>query len=155
MNGGGVWRAPARCARRHFGGSGGGNNLAVGVRVNGLPAGIYTLYVHGRNTSTALTASLLLYATNGPGADTYSFTTNGATFFVSNTAPALTNSFVEGNNFGVLTVTLAAGESLYLATEGATVAETRGFFNTVEIFFGVPTLCPTRENRLPARLKAV
>src|SRR5688572_23826407 len=34
-----------------FGGSGGANNLAIGLRIDGLAPGTYTLYFHGRNTS--------------------------------------------------------------------------------------------------------
>ena len=32
-----------------FGGAGGTNNIALGLRVNGLPAGTYRIVVHGRN----------------------------------------------------------------------------------------------------------
>lgn len=124
-----------------FGGSGGGNNLAVGLRVNGLAAGVYTIYVHGRNTSASGLTSQRFYATNGAPATSYSFTTSDATVVVTNSTPANTAGFVEGNNFGVLTVTLGAGESLYLAGEGivtSPTAELRGFLNTVEIYTGVP-----------------
>ena len=137
---GGVYSGTSPVKDGIFGGSGGVNNLALGMRVNGLPAGTYTLYVHGRNTSTALIASLLFYATNGPNATTYSFNTNGALAFLTNSAPPNTNSFVQGDNFGVLTATLAAGESLFVASEGAVAAEMRGFFNAITIYFGTPVL---------------
>lgn len=131
-----------------FGGSGGANNLAVGLRVNGLPAGTYTLFVHGRNTSTATAAPLLFYATNRASADTYTFSINDVLAALSNTSPAITNGFNEGNNYGVLTVSLAAGESLYIASEGTVSGEARGFMNAIVIYFGVPQL-PARVTSQP------
>src|SRR5678816_2534779 len=71
-----------------FGGAGGGNNLAVGIRVNGLPAGTYTIFVHGRNSNAGGAAGLIFYATNGPSAAAYAFTTNDAKAVVLNTSPA-------------------------------------------------------------------
>jgi len=146
---GGVYAGTSPVKDGIFGGSGGANNLALGVRVNGLPAGTYTLYVHGRNSNTVVPTPLRFYATNGPSADTYSFTTNDVNAFLSNTSPAITNGFVEGNNFGVLTVTVAAGESLYIASEGTAAAEMRGFMNAIGIYFGVPEL-PAKITGQPA-----
>lgn len=137
---GGIYSGTSPVKDGIFGGSGGVNNLALGMRVNGLPAGTYTIYVHGRNSNTALIASLLFYGTNGASASTFSFSTNDATAFLLNSSPATTNSFVQGDNFGVLTVTLAGGESLYVACEGTVAAEMRGFFNAIQIYFGVPVL---------------
>ncbi|HXU77770.1 MAG TPA: immunoglobulin domain-containing protein [Methylomirabilota bacterium] len=131
-----------------FGGAGGGNNLALGMRVNVLAAGTYTVYVHGRNTSTAAATPERFYAAHGPAATTYSFSLSDANVLLANSAPAITNGFVEGDNFGTLTLTLAAGESLFLASEGTNVVELRGFFNTVEIYVGVPIL-PARIGSQP------
>jgi hypothetical protein len=132
-----------------FGGSGGVNNLALGVRVNGLPAGTYTIIVHGRNSNTGLIASLLFYAINGPDSATYSFSVSDDTAAVLNSAPPLTTGFIEGDNYGVLTVTLGAGESLYIASEGTVSAEMRGFFNAIQIVSGIPDL-PARISAQPA-----
>src|SRR5437868_6642111 len=60
---GGVYSATSPVKDGIFGGSGGNNNLALGMRVNGLAAGTYTLYVHGRNSNTATNNSLRFYAT--------------------------------------------------------------------------------------------
>ena len=132
-----------------FGGSPGTANLALGMRVNGLAAGTYTIYVHGRNTSAGGITSERFYATNGASTATYNFSVNDATVLLTNSTPAVTSGFVERDNFGVLTVTLASGESLYVAAEGTIAAELRGFFNTVEIYAGVPVL-PARVTGQPA-----
>jgi hypothetical protein len=123
-----------------FGGAGGTNNLAVGVRVDGLPAGTYTIYLHGRNTSTANAASIRSYAMTGASAPTYAFTAGDTTASVLNSAPAVTQGFIENDNFAVMTVNVAAGQSLFLASEGTTAAETRGFFNAIQLVSGVPLL---------------
>lgn len=149
VNGGALYSGTSPVKDGIFGGSGGANNLAVGLRVNGLATGTYTIFVHGRNTSTAVTASLRWYATNGPSASTYNFSLNDATAFVANASPANTNSFIEGDNFGVLTVTLASGDSLYVACEGTVAAEMRGFINAITIYAGVPVL-PAKLTSQPA-----
>ena len=41
------------------------NTNALGIRVDGLAAGTYTLYISGRNTSTALTAGERFFASHG------------------------------------------------------------------------------------------
>lgn len=137
---GGIYSGTSPIKDGIFGGSGGANNLALGMRVNGLPAGTYTIFVHGRNSNTASIASLIFYATHGPSASTYSFSPSDVTATLLNSSPAITNGFVQGDNFGVLTVTLSAGESLYVASEGTVAAEMRGFINAIQIYFGVPTL---------------
>jgi hypothetical protein len=135
-----------------FGGSGGGNNLAVGMKVSGLPAGAYTIFVHGRNTSASGMTSMRFYATNGVSAASYSFTLNDATVLVTNSTPANTTAFVAGDNYGVMIVTLGTGESLYVASEGTVttpLAELRGFFNSIEIVPGTPVQ-PARVTGQPA-----
>ena len=122
-------------------------NTAVGLRVDGLPAGTYTLYFHGRNTSAAY-APERFYAANQASATTFSFSLANLNTTLSSSSPAITNGFVPGDNFGTLTVALAAGESLYLACEGPGAPEYRGFMNTVEICSGVPVL-PTKITAQP------
>jgi len=121
-----------------FGGSVAGN-FALGMRVDGLPAGTYTLYFLGRNTSAALSPERF-YAASLASAQTFAFSTGNISILVQNSAPAITNGFVPGDSFGTLTITVGAGESLYLASEGPGAPEYRGFMNTVEICPGVPEL---------------
>ena len=132
-----------------FGGSFGTNNLAVGLRVDGLPAGTYRVVVHGRNSSAASIASVLFYATNGASATTYAFTMNDATVQLVNAVPAITTGFLDGDGIGILTVTLTAGQSLYVACEGTIAAEMRGFFTAIAIVSGSADL-PAKITAQPA-----
>lgn len=117
-----------------FGGSGGANNLSLGLRVDGLPDGTYAVYFTGRNTSAAATQGMLFYITNAASASAFSFDTNTTpNTTVANIGSA---SFAEGGNYGKVIVILSAGQSLYIASEGIAVTERRGFFNTVEIVPG-------------------
>ncbi len=132
-----------------FGGTSGQTNWGLGLRLDGLPPGTYRIFVHGRNSNTATISSMLFYGTNGASAGTYAFSTNNATVALANSSPPITIGFVEGDNFGVLTVTIAAGQSLYLACEGTTPAELRGFMNAITIIPGAPNL-PAKITAHPA-----
>lgn len=114
------------------------NTLAVGLRVSGLPAGTYTVFFAARNTSTQFAAPNRVYVTNGPSAATYTFTSSPSEV-QSNSSPANTSTFVDGDNCGSMVVTLGAGQSLFVAAAGEG-AETRGFLNAVEIVPGLPVL---------------
>jgi hypothetical protein len=125
---------------------------AVGIRVDGLAAGTYTVYVSGRNTSTGFGTPEQFFATNGAGAGTFTFDTNTTASAIganSGTRPgsgnptqadAITSTFVYGDNGVLLVVTLNAGDSLYLASTGIQTNEFRGFLNAVEIVPGPPVL---------------
>lgn len=115
-----------------YGGVGGSNALAVGISISGLPAGKYWVYIAGRNTSTPNAVSERYYATNGVAQNFYDFSSSPSEN-ASQATPALTSSFALGNNCQLLAVTLAAGQSLYVAAVGSTINEQRGFLNTVEI----------------------
>lgn len=123
-----------------FAGAGGTNNLALGLRVDGLPAGTYRVFVHGRNSNTAGPGGLLFYATTGASAGTYAFSSSDQVVALTNSAPPIVNGFVDSDNFGVLVITIAAGQSLYLASEGTVPVEMRGFFNAISIVSGTPDL---------------
>jgi hypothetical protein len=127
------------------------NTNAVGIRVDGLAAGTYTLYISGRNTSTAVTAPQRFFAANGASSSSFSFSTNTTAFIDEansgtpvgtgnpTQADAITSTFAYGDNCVHLVVTLAQGDSLYLAGIGIGV-ELRGFLNSVEIVSGPPVL---------------
>jgi len=108
----------------------GATNLAAGARVDGLSAGTYTVFVAARNTNTGATGQIQrIYA--AAAAPTNSFNFGSVSNFAdeSNTTSA---SFVQGDNYQVLNVSLTAGQSLYVITEG-TSGDNRGFLNSVEI----------------------
>ena len=122
----------------------------VGIRVNGLAAGTYTLYIAGRNTSTAATAGQEFFAGNGPSATSFSFSTNNPFAIEANTAStpggilnandAIQNTFAYGDNCTTITITLNSGDSLYLAATGIATNEARGFLNCVAIAPGTAVL---------------
>ncbi len=119
-------------------------NRAVGVRVDGLAAGTYTIYIAGRNNNTVNENQERFYASHGPSSITFAYTNIGVvSAAAANPNPAFTTGFINGTNFATLTTTLASGESLFLAagTNGpGNGAESRGFINCIEIYAGVPVL---------------
>jgi len=125
-------------AKDGFYGGSGGNALAVGVRVNGLAAGTYTVFVAARNTSTQFEAPERIHATNGPSAATYVFT-NSPSVLETNSSPAPTSAFIQGDNCSHIVVTLEAGDALFLAAAGVG-SEVRGFLNALEIVPGLPVM---------------
>lgn len=123
-----------------FAGPGGFTNWGLGLRIDGLPAGTYRVLVHGRNSNTANPAGLLFYSKAGASSSSYAFSTNDTYVALANSAPPITAGFVEGDNYGVMVVTVAAGQSLYIASEGTVAAELRGFFNAISIVSGTPDM---------------
>jgi hypothetical protein len=128
-----------------YGGSGSINAYAVGLRVDGLPAGPYTVYCTGRNSNQGAysTPELFLLA-GGAAAGTFTFLTTNSTIEANNESTS-TASYAAGDNYCVVSLAyLQAGQSLYLACLGTysnstTAVEQRGFLSSVEI---VPTGIP-------------
>jgi hypothetical protein len=125
----------------------GGAGSAIGFRVDGLAAGRYIIYLMGRNTNsnTATTlGGMTFYATNGPSSSTFANFNSATSGLELNTTYATTGysgqygSFVAGENYVALNVTVAAGESLFVAVDG-TQQELRGFLNMAQI---APALTP-------------
>jgi hypothetical protein len=125
-----------------FGGGTASSNIAAGLRISGLAAGTYTIYVVGRNSNTGNAAPERFYATNAPSATTYAYSLSSSNVLLANSAPPITNAIAEGDNFATLTITLAAGQSLLIGCEGTTATELRGFINCIEVYFGVPVVAP-------------
>ena len=113
-----------------WGGGSTSSNIAVGVRIDGLAAGEYQIYVTGRNTANSGNLSAAFYASAGSGS-LYDFSAVANIASVANTASA-TGSYLQNVNFGLLTVTLSEGQSLFVATQGTTT-EQRGFLNSLEV----------------------
>ena len=139
---GGIYTNTSAMRDGMFGGGTLASNIAVGVRISGLAAGTYTIYVVGRNSNTANGVPERFFATNGPSATTYAYSLASSNVFLANSAPPITNTIAEGDNFGTLTITLAAGQSLFIACEGTSSVELRGFMNCIEVYAGVPTVPP-------------
>jgi len=138
---------------------------ALGIRVDGLASGTYTLYISGRNTSTGITAPMRFFATNGASAGTFAFDTNTTPTIVEansgtavggtpTQADAITSTFAYGDNCAHLVVTLNPGDSLFLAAVGADSNGFRGFLNAVQIVPGSPVLTnfPATIGRQPSNV---
>lgn len=129
--------APARAGWLGTG-SAGSTGTAIGMRVDGLAAGVYTIYVMGRNTNgNAVATPMDFFAATGPGSEAFNFSelvgTRAENPVFPDTNPMAYNAFIEGENYVAIQVTIGEGESLFLASDGASSSETRGFLNLVEI----------------------
>jgi hypothetical protein len=128
------------------------NTNILGIRVNGLAAGTYTLYISGRNTSTAVSAPARFFCAAGPSASSFSFSTNTTPFvdeLNSGTPPGggipsqndvVTGAFAYGDNCVHLAANVNEGEALFFAVTGIANNEMRGFLNALEIVPGTPVL---------------
>ncbi|AHF89587.1 glycosyltransferase family 1 [Opitutaceae bacterium TAV5] len=116
---------------------------SVGVQVGGLAAGTYDIYISGRNTSLissspqeTITAWVGVSSITG----NFDFTdySSGANNFSGSTTTA---SWIEGENYIKLSVTLTSGQVLNIATSGAgstgggSTIDERGFLNSVQIVY--------------------
>lgn len=112
---------------------------ALGVRIDGLSAGDYTLYFTARNTNTAMIGSRAerLYLNTGASASTFDFSGLTAANYrdVSNTnsLSSATGVFELGVSYNSISFTLLADQSVFIATDGFEINETRGFLNSLEI----------------------
>lgn len=109
------------------------NNAAIGLRIDGLPAGTYTLYYVGRNTNNTSARPIAFYTTVVPTATT-SFNFTGLTAAtVLNANASGNNAWTLGNQYNTATVTVGADQSIFVAAEGTGGGDVRGFINSVEI----------------------
>ena len=133
---GGIYAGTSPVRDAIYGGSGGGNAYAIGARIDGLAAGTYTVVIHGRNTSTVNATPERFFGLSGASATSFSFSTANTNALAANSSPPNTNSFVLGDNYNLLTLTVTAGQSMFLAAVGTNSVELRGFMNTVEVVPG-------------------
>jgi hypothetical protein len=112
-------------------------NVALGLRIDGLTAGEYTLYFTARNTNTATTAErgMRMYAATGGSAATFDFSgvSNFSDVANTNSMTDVMGVFEQGISYNTLSFTIAEGQSLFLAVDGFQANETRGFLNSLEI----------------------
>lgn len=127
----------------------GGTGSAIGLRVDGLAAGDYIVYLMGRNTNSNATTlgGMTFHATSGSSSGTFVFNSvpsefeNNGTYTTAAYAGQYA-SFIEGENYVALSVTIVAGQSLFVAVDG-TQTELRGFLNMVQITPAPTTPTPT------------
>lgn len=154
-----------------FGGGTSGAGDAIGLRLDGLAAGDYLIYVMARNANSDVTSlPMNIYSAVGLSAGTFDFSsltasTEANTGYPSATYAGQYSTFQDGENYVGLNVTIGDGDSLFLAVDGAGGTETRGFLNMVEITpvpepstlalsgMGVTALLLTFRKRLPTDFK--
>jgi hypothetical protein len=115
---------------------------AIGLRLDGLAAGDYFLFVMARNVNSNVGSQPMnIFATAGLSDVTFDFSSLTANpqsnvGYASAGYAGEYNSFVNGENYVGVTVSVGAGESLFLAVDAAgtgTTLETRGFINSVAV----------------------
>jgi hypothetical protein len=118
----------------------GGTGAAIGFRVDGLAAGDYVVYLMGRNTNSnaATLGGMTFHVTSGTTAGTFELGNSEFSAFQANSTYTTAayageyGSFLAGESYVALSVSLAAGESLFVAVDG-TQSELRGFLNMAQI----------------------
>jgi len=122
-----------------FGDGNGTTGNAIGLRLDGLSAGDYLIYIMARNVNSDVASSPMnIYSSVGAAAGTFDFSTltgsgEANTGYPSATYTGQYTTFQAGENYVGLNVTVNSGDSLFLAVDGAGASETRGFLNMVEI----------------------
>ena len=116
------------------------NGAAIGVRIDGLTAGDYRVYVMGRNTNTNTASSpMRIYSTVTTAGSTFDFSlatamTQANSGYASVGYANQFNTFVNGENFVAVDITVASGSSFFLAVDGGnTAVDRRGFLNVIQV----------------------
>jgi PEP-CTERM putative exosortase interaction domain len=124
---------------------GGGNSTsdgaAIGLRVDGLTAGDYVVYVMARNTNVTSSAftPMNIYTSVGAASETFDFSLLTPVMEVNTNYSSAEYDgqytvFTEEDNYVAINVSIADGDSLFLAIEGANAdSERRGFMNMVQV----------------------
>lgn len=105
------------------------NDRYVGIRVDGLDAGEYTIYQWGRN-GNIVTNPMNAYAGAGATAGTFNFASIGPEQ-IANTDTA--DDWIDTVTYAKQTVTIATGESIYIGMNGVLAEQSRGFLSGVQI----------------------
>lgn len=126
--------APARDGI--FTGTSNASTRYVGLQVQGLAAGTYTIYITGRNTNINTGHEQVFYAGKSASAGDFNATSLASQSLTYYSSPTVQNNSWQGSgglaNYATFTVTLTSGEFLNLAVRGG-ASEARGFLNSVQI----------------------
>ncbi|HWL53915.1 MAG TPA: hypothetical protein VNQ90_15855 [Chthoniobacteraceae bacterium] len=109
----------------------GSQNNQVALKIGGVTAGTYEIYVVGLNTNTRISDQSPMNFYAAATGDVSTFDTGGLTPDATTLITANT-PWMEGGSYGKITVDLAAGQYLVLVSDGAG-SESRGFLNSVQI----------------------
>ncbi len=137
---GGIYTSPSVGRDGIFTGST-GQNTRTGLQITGLAAGQYNIYVIARNTNTGAGSNEVYTIHADAGAagnfDSATLAQSGTNTF---TAPNTFNtSWVQSQNYVLLTVTLSSGQALNLASSATVNGNpARGFLNSVQVEHVIP-----------------
>jgi len=107
------------------------NDTATGFQVTGLSAGSYQVYVVSRNTAQAGAYGTNSYAAAGVAASNFNYSAVTPSLL---TNLATTTTWISGNTYSVISITLTAGQALNVAVQGTgTAANGRGFLSAAQI----------------------
>jgi hypothetical protein len=108
------------------------------MSLSGLAAGSYQVYVMARNTNSNIASNPKnIYASVGAASGTFDFSLltamNQSNVGYASGPGSPYNTFVNGENYVEFTVTITEGQTLYLAVDGASGIDNRGFLNMVQV----------------------
>lgn len=106
------------------------SEVDLGVRLSGLTAGTYDVFLSSKNTNTALAEQYNVYSLK---VDADSGVTNYETIAPQLLAQEQSSQWLHGETAIASTVTIDANQDLVLVVEGLTPGELRGFVNTLEL----------------------
>ena len=114
-------------------GNGSSASRYVGLQLGGLAAGLYEIYITGRNTSLAGASTMNFFIGTSASAGNFSFAGmhTEALSYVNVSTPS-TAAWVEDVNYVRYTINLAAGQYVNIATLGGG-GDLRGFLNSFQI----------------------
>lgn len=135
--------SPAKDAIFDKGGSG---KRGVSLQISGLDAGTYDIYYVGRNTNLAIATgqqyTQTMYAGTSAATGDFDFSGYDSSVITYTSASNANNgqsTWVLGENYAMLTLTIGQGEVLNLAFMGDGV-EARGFLNSLQLVSDSPTI---------------
>jgi hypothetical protein len=109
-------------------GSGSTSDYSMGIRTDGLGAGDYTVFVMAKNTNSGR-SEMNIYAFSDSLRANYDYGGDTPVYIENNES----SSWIEGDNYARVTVTVASGESIYIIVDGVGDGRERGFLNAVQI----------------------
>jgi len=119
-------------------GTGATAGAAIGMSLSGLAAGSYQVYVMARNTNSNIISNPKnIYSSVGAASGTFDFSLltamNQSNVGYASTVENPYSTFLNGENFVSFTFNITEGQTFYLAVDGASGIDNRGFLNMVQI----------------------
>lgn len=110
-------------------------DISIGVRLEGLSAGSYELYLVGRNTNTIQLRTMDVFVSVlDAGTNAYDFSGAESKAILNDLTSNSASQWQEGHDYVAWAVDIAEGESLFIAFDGRDGSnDSRGFMNSIQI----------------------